>query len=193
MGSLSSILEQLDERYIAKEIGIPHDEARMAFRLDSNTVSNIDEFTRIIGEYYNYHFGKCVSRGGKMSRSDAEGRAKEIIEREYRNHRSDFVGAFNDAHDGTNGGLRVVLDVIASHLRSESIERHIRKVLDDEVKPNSWEDKVDIIRQFMSRCGKDVSQSMDVSNPERYAGNFDSLIREYVEALKRTSKSFRRL
>lgn len=193
MGSLASILEQLDERYIARTISQPHDEARMNYPLSSNTVSTIEEFTEIIGDYYNYHFNRCVSVGGYMSNSEAEGRAKDIIEREYRTRGGNFVSAFNDAHDGTNGGLRVILDKIAEGLKAESVERHIRKVFDDEVRPNSWDDKVDIIRQFMARCGRDISQSMDTSRPERYATDYNELIRSYVDALRRTSSVFRRL
>ncbi len=193
MGSLSSILEQLDERYIAKKIGIPHDEARGSYRLATNTVSDIDSFRKIIGDYYNYHFTNCVSNGGFLSATEAQGRAKEVIESNYRNHGSDFVGAFNDAHDGTNGGLRIVLDKIAEQLKMEAIERHIRKVFDDEVKPNSWEDKVDIIRQFINRYGQDISQHLDTSKPERYASNYADLLRAYVDSLKRTSSLFRRL
>jgi len=193
MGSLSSILEKLDERYIAKDIGIPHDEARLNYQLTSNTVADIDEFTRIIGNYYNYHFTKCVSHGGLLSSTEADGRAKEIVEEEYRRIGSNFVGAFNDAHDGLHGGLRVILDKIADKLKAESVERHIRKVFDDEVKPNSWDDKVDIIRQFISTLGQDLSKHLDVSNPERYATNYNELIRTYVESLKQTSSIFRRL
>jgi hypothetical protein len=193
MGSLSTILEQLDERYIAKNIGIPHDGARGSYRLATNTVPDIDMFRQIIGDYYNYHFTTCVSHGGSLSATEAQGRAKEIIESNYRNHGSDFVGAFNDAHDGTNGGLRIILDKIAQQLKEEAIERHIRKVFDDEVKPNSWEDKVDIIRQFISRCGQDVFQQVDVSKPERYASNWTELIRAYIDSLRKTSSLFRRL
>lgn len=193
MGSLSSILEQLDERYIAKNIGVPHDGARGSYRLATNTVSDIDSFRKIIGDYYNYHFTNCVSNGGFLSATEAQGRAKEIIESSYRDHGSDFVGAFNDAHDGTHNGLRAVLDTIAEQLKTEAIERHIRKVFDDEVKPNSWEDKVDIIKQFIGRCGPDISSSVDVSKPERYASNYAELIRAYVDSLRKTSSMFRRL
>jgi len=193
MGSLTSILEQLDERYIAKSIGIPHDEARMNYYLSSNTVSDIDEFRQIIGDYYDYHFTKCISHGGSLSNVEAQERAKEILERDYRQHGSDFIGAYNDAHDGTNGGLRVILDKIATQLKAESVERHIRNVFDNEVKPNSWEDKVNIIRQFISQCGPDIARSLDTSSPERYASNYNELIRAYVDSLKKTSAVFRRL
>ncbi len=192
MGSLISILNKLDERSIAKNIGIPHDEARMNYQLSSNTVSDIDEFREIIGDYYNYHFTTCVSHGGTLTSIEAQGRAKEILENIDRNRVGNFVGVYNDANEGTNGGLRTILDRISNQLKAESIERYIRGVFDDEVKSNSWDDKVEIIKQFMSHCGPDISQSLDVSKPERYASNYNDLIRAYVESLRKTSSIFRR-
>ncbi|MBK7090662.1 MAG: hypothetical protein IPH59_02900 [bacterium] len=193
MGYLSSILEQLDERYIARLIAIPHDQARMKYAPPLFAIVDIGEFTRVIGEYYNYHFVTCISHGGYLTASESEGRAKDILDREYRQQRGGFVGAFNDARFGTNGGLRAILDIIADSLKAESIARHMRKVLDDEVKPNSWEDKVDIISQFMSRCGPDVLKQLDTANPERYAADYEDLIRAYVDGLRKTSALFLRI
>jgi len=193
MGSLETILRQLDEREIAKRIGIPHDEARMAYSLKKNTVDDFDEFVRIISHYYKYHFTNCVAKGGSLSASDAEGAAKEIIEEKYHRKGSNIRGAYSDAHDGTNGGLRIMLDIIAEHLKVESVERYVRKVFDDQVKPVSWEDRVDIIRQFIARCGADLSPAIDSSHPERYANDYAELIRSYVRALEQTSAMFRKL
>jgi hypothetical protein len=193
MGSLEAILRQLDEREIAKKIGIPHDEARMAFSLKKNTVSDFAEFVRTISEYYNYHFVKCISGTGSLSPSEAEGRAKEIIEQKYRSKGSNLQGAFTDAKDGTNGGLRIILDLIAEHLKAEAVERYVRKVFDDQINPTDWEEKVDIIRQFISRCGADLSPSIDIRHPERYAKDYTQLIGSYVKALEQTSSIFRRL
>ena len=193
MGSLTSILKQLDERYIARTIGIRHDEARMTYYLSSNTVADMDKFRQVIGDYYNHHFTTCISRGGTLNTFEAQERAKEIIGRDYKSRGSSFIGAYNDAHDGTNGGLRIVLDTIANRLKEESVERHIRNVFDNEVRPNKWEDKVDIIRQFIAQCGPDLAGSIDVSKPEKYASNYDVIIRAYMDSLKRTSAMFRRL
>lgn len=193
MGSLEAILKQLDEREIARKIGIPHDEARMAFSLKKNTVKDFAEFTKTISEYYNYHFVKCVSGGGSLNPSEAEGRAKEIIEQRYRSKGSNLQGAFADAKDGTNGGLRIMLDLIAEHLKAEAVERYIRKVFDDQINPTAWEEKVDIIRQFIARCGADLSPSIDTKNPERYAKDYTQLISSYLKALEQTSSIFRRL
>jgi len=160
MPSIQGLLEALDERTIAREVGIPHDEARMNFALHSNTVNDFDEFADLIGHYYNHHFTQCVSGGGGLPRAEAVGRAKEILEREYRRRQGDIVTAYNDAHDGTNGGLRHVCDVIAEALKAEAVERHVREVFDARVAPNSWDSKVRLIQDFIAHCGVNMSSSI---------------------------------
>ena len=192
MGNINALLDALSERTIAREIGLAHDEARMQYHLDSNTVRDFDEFSRTIADYYNHHFTECVSGGGSLSVAEAGGRAKEIIGREYRRRGGDVTSAFNNAHDGTDGGMRAVLDIICEGIKAESVERYIRDMFDRHVAPNSWDDKVDIIRQFISRCGAQLSSSIRASQPEAYAQNFEELIRSYANALRQTSAMFRR-
>ena len=194
MAAIDSLLTALDEREIAQQIGLKHDEARMGYQLQSNTVGNFDEFTDAIADYYNHHFTQCVSGGGALSRSEAAGRAKEILVQEYRRRgNADIVAAFNDGHDGTNGGMRVILDILAEALKAQSVERYVGGLFDQHVAPNSWEDKVEIIRQFIAKCGANLASSIDASQPERYAQNFQELIQSYVQSLQRTSSIFRRL
>ncbi len=193
MPSINNLLAALDERVIAQRIGIPHDEARLRYSLYSNTVTNFDRFSDVLGDYYNHHFAACVSHGSALARSEATGRAKELLEREYRRQNGDIVTAFNDAHDGTNGGLRLVLDKVAEGLKAESVQRYVREVFDRHVAPNAWEDKVAIIRQFIAQCGVHLSSSIRADQPERYARDYQELIRSYVAALQRTSSIFRRL
>jgi hypothetical protein len=193
MGTIDTLLAALDERTIARSIGIRHDEVRMRYPLRSNTVDDFNAFSQVISDYYNYHFTACISGGGSLSPGEAAGRAKELLEREYRRANGDIVTAFNDACDGTNGGLRVVLDKIAEGLKAESVERYIREMFDRHVAPNAWEQKVEIIRQFIACCGVHLSASIRADQPERYAHNYNELIRSYVDALERTSSVFRRL
>ena len=193
MATISSLLGYLDERAIARNVAIPHDEKRMQYHLSSNTVTDWDQFSDIITDYYNYHHTGCVSRGGRLSGSEAYGRATELLEKEYRKKGGDLVSAFNDAHDGTNGGLRSVLDIICEAIKVESVERYVRDMFDRHVAPNSWDQKVDMIRQFIAYAGPYLSSSIVVSQPERYAQNYSELIRSYVEGLRQTSSMFRRL
>jgi len=190
---IQSLLEELDERTIAQRIGIPHDQARMRYQLQQNLVKSFEEFSWNIAEYYNHHYTGCVSHGGYLSTSEAAGRAKELLEREYRRRNGDIVMAYNDAHDGTNGGMRAVLDTIAEGLKAESVERYIRDVFDRYVEPNSWEQKVEIIRNFIGQCGHHLASSIRTDKPERYARDYQELITSYVDALQKTSSIFRRL
>lgn len=193
MATINSLLAHLDERTIAQRIGIRHDEARLSYHLQSNTVSDFPQFREIITDYYNYHDTKCVSMGGRLPDSEAYGRVKELVERAYRKRRGDIVSAFNSAHDGTNGGMRVVLDTIAEGLKAEAVERYITDAFDRHITPNSWEQKVDMIRQFITYCGPNLSSSIRADQPERYAHDYSELIRSYVECLQQTSAIFRRL
>ncbi len=194
MASFQTLVEELNERTIAQRVGIKHDEARMSYRLSKNTVRTFSEFDGILGDYVNYHITKCVSNGGTLSLAEASSRGKEILEAEYRRRRNgDIVSAYNDARDGTNGGLRMCLDVIAERLKTESLERYIRDVFDRHVHPSSWEDKLKIIRQFIDQCGHYLGSSIRSDQPERYAQNYQDLIRAYTSAMDNTSSIFRRL
>jgi hypothetical protein len=115
------------------------------------------------------------------------------LEREYRRHGGDIVTAYNDAHDGTNGGVRHVLDTIAEGLKAESVEAFVQDVFDCYVAPNSWEQQVEIIRQFIAQCGVHIAVSIRADQPERYAKSYRELIDAYVSALQKTSSIFRRL
>jgi len=190
---INNLLVEIDEKTIAQRVGIPHDETRIRYRLDSNIVENFEEFTLIISDYFNYHFTSCVSNGGKLSSSEAATRAKELLEKQYRRRDGDIVMAYNDAHDGTNGGVRATIDIIAESMKAEAIERYIRDAFDRYVPPNSWEQKVEIIRQFIAKCGDYLASSIRTDQPERYAYNYQELIHSYVSALQKTSTIFRRL
>jgi len=72
------------------------------------------------------------------------------------------------------------------------VEGYIREAFDRYVKPDSWEEKVDIMSQFIARFGHLLSSSIRAGQPERYAQNYEELIRSYVDSLKRTSSIFRR-
>lgn len=193
MATINSLLSALDERTMAQRVGIPHDEARMRYPIESNTIGTFERFSAVITDYCNYHYTGCISNGGQLSPDDAYARAKELLERDNRRRRGNIVSAFNDAHDGTNGGMRGILDTIADGLKAEALENYVTAVFDRHVAPNSWDQKVDMIRQFISWFGNILPSSIDASTPERYAQDYAGLIRAFVQGLQQTSAIFRRL
>lgn len=188
--NVPAVLSALDERTIARVIGIPHDEARIRFHLNSNTVQSYQEFEDVIACYVQHHDNYCVSVGGHLPRTEALGRAKEMLEKEYHRHNGNIVSAFHDAQ-GLNGGMRKILDALAEAMKADSTERYIRNVL-DQISPVSWPQRVDAVRQFLAQCGPYLAPSIDPQAPERYAQDINELIRSYVAGLRNTSAMFRR-
>ena len=194
MSKISALLAELSEQTIAQRIAIPHDEARMQFGLRSNTVRTFDEFSRICRDYYNYHFTRCVTRGGSLSPSEAWHLAKRMIERGApERERRDIVAAFKDARDGTNGGLRHTLDLIADGLKNQSIQGYVTDVFDRHVTPDSWREKVETVRDFIAHCGVDLSPFVETDQPERYAQDFRPIVSAFVAGLQETAGVLRRL
>jgi hypothetical protein len=194
MNDIDTLMAALDEHQIAREVALPHDEARLAYRLKQNTVRSFDEFSKVVGDYYNHHFAHCITRGGTLPAWDACSRAKEILEYEYqRRNGLDILAAFKDALHGTNGGLRVQLDVIAEQLKAEAVERYIRDVFDRHIDPDSFAARVEILRQFAARSGIELKSWFDAQHPERYASKYKEVIRSYVKGLQHTAGTLRRL
>lgn len=191
MSVLDNILYELDESYIVEKIAKKHDEARAQYSLRSITVPDDIAFDNLIADYYNYHFTKCISPGGELSRADAAGRAKDIITQEYRRKSLGKLNAYSDGKNGTNGGMRKILDIIMESLKEDAVERHFRDVIDRHIAPSRWEEQVEIIKELFKRIPN--SQHINKDQPERYARNYEELIRAMVDELRTQSTIFRRL
>ncbi len=191
MSVLHKILTELDEIYLVNHIKKDHDEARMQYHLKSNTVLDDTQFDDMIADYFNYHFTRCVTGGGKLSRAEAASRAKKIILKEYHKRGKDKLHAYADGKNGTNEGMRGILDIILYSLRDEAVDNHIQDVLDRYVRPSSFNEQVEIINELINI---DIfSQHLDKNHPERYARNYEELIRGLANAIKAQSIQIRRL
>lgn len=192
MAVLDHILAELDEMYIVNNVTKQHDEARNMYPIRVMTVSDDIEFDNMIADYYNFHFGKCISHGANLSRSEAAGRAKEIIAKEYSSRGMKKVNAYYDGKNGTNSGMYRILDTISESIKEDAVERHIRDVLDRYIQPSSFPEKVSIIIEIFNMIGR-RDPHIDYEYPERYASNYEELVRAIANYLKTQSMIFRRL
>jgi hypothetical protein len=187
--SLRSLLVATSEVAIAKGVAIYHDTVRVSYPFYANKVESFENFTKAVANYYSYHFSQCYGKG--LSQGEVSSRSIRILEQEYRERGGDLFAAYKDARDGTNGGLAVILDRIAEHLKAESIERYIQDVFEKCMSPISRKSKVEMIRQFIARNDQNLPSSVLNDQPERYADNYHELIKAYIESLKNTSRIFR--
>jgi hypothetical protein len=193
MASIENLMAELDQKFLARKFSDLHNRVRSHYHLKQDKVKSFDEFSWIIGDYYNFHFTSCISGGGNLPKTEAVDRAKEIIKKEYRRQGKDIVSAYNDARDNSDVGLFGILTIIAQGLKAEAIERWIREAFDRHVAPNSWDQKVDMIKQFIDYCGPSIFSYVDSAHPERYANNFGELISAYLRGLEETTSIVDRL
>ena len=192
MGSITNLLRELDSRSIAQDVERRHLEARMQFRCPTSLVRSLDEFYDVIAAYYIFHMTRCSTGGGTFRFPEAKNNAKKIVEREARRTGGDIITAYNNAHDGTQGGLGAVLDTIAEGLKYDAIESYVEDAFDRHVAANQWEDKVQMITQFIAHAGSTLPEDIRSGDPKRFANDYKQLIHEYAEAMRRVASSFRR-
>lgn len=193
MVSYNSLAQALAEQEMTDRVAVPHDDARARYALERNRASTFQEFTDVITRYYLYHYSTCVAPGAKLAVSQARSEVKQLLESRLRRGEGDIVTYFVRARDGTEGGLRVILDTIAEGLKAQAVANYVRDVFDCHVEPNCFEDKVEMIRQFIKACGDSLSSSIRADQAERYATNYQELINDFLRALRGTSAMFRRL
>jgi len=193
MTLLDELAYALQETTVARRVGTIHDKAREDYQCGVDRVSDWDSFKNVIADYYTYHFARCVAHGGRLSRAEAWGKAKEIIEREYHRRRSDIHGAFADARDGTNGGVRVLLNTVAEGIKATSSEYYMIDEIDSRIPPNDFTRKTQVVREVMDRLGVRLENSIQANMPQQYAQSYLDIIHTYVLWLQQTSSIFRRL
>ncbi|MEX2389204.1 MAG: hypothetical protein WD534_15105 [Phycisphaeraceae bacterium] len=198
MPSIERLLNELDEVTIAQRVTHLHDAARMSYPLQANTVPDARTFERIIGDYVRHHLQHC--HGSQLPMFEAVSRAKQLLERGGRDGGAgggsgggSLLNALDDARWGTGGGLRRVLDRIADGLRDEAMHHYVVDTFDRHVALDSFEQRVEIIRQFMARFGHALSPAVRRERPERYANDYRRLIQDFVQNMHRLSSSFRRI
>ncbi len=190
--SIQALLSELSERTIAQRVTNSHDQARLDYHPRSNIVKSWQEFEDIIADYMQYLYARCVTGGGRIGRSQAAGRAKEIINETYHRQGGDSTSAFRDCQEGVNSGLRGVLDILCDSEKEQAVRYYSRAVFDRYLPPDDWERRKVYVSEFIRHCGVALP-GIDPSDPSRYARDIETLITALIRSLRQTSTIFRKL
>jgi hypothetical protein len=93
------------------------------------------------------------------------------------------AAALVESQDGTRGGLRHIFDRLTEELKREQTERHFHLVFTEMVDPLDWEARLALMSAFLERIGLSLPPKVRDGPPERYAANYEPIIRYYVESL----------
>ena len=102
------------------------------------------------------------------------------------------MGAFKNAVDGRDNGVRGLVERILESMKQEAVEAYTRSVLDQFVKPVSWEDKVEFARAMLASCDPHFASTLHRDEPERYAAAYEEFALTYVQFLRQTEAALGR-
>lgn len=190
MSKLQNIINELDELFIVNNVTGIHDDIRNQYPRRRLKVYSDEEFDDMIADYYNFHFTRCVSFGGQLTKSEAAGRAKEIIANALSEEGMNIIHAYYNGKNGLHGGMNKILDIISETLKMEARERHVRSVLDKYIPQSNWEEKVSIMKEILQTIPGQANY-IEKNQPERYAHDYERFVRSVINYINSKGKQLR--
>ncbi len=179
---LDKILDLIGQDYINRSVLSQHDLARESFNSPQMIVEEHDKFKYIVTAYVKHHM---VSTGeGEPSDSAAFGTAKGILDRAYEQDRyqEGYPRAQQMAHDGTDGGMRGILNEIADGLKRRALGNHLDDVFHEHIDVLSKEHSKELSRAFYNRFGSILTRADHEFDEDTFAWNTRAAL-DYYRAL----------
>lgn len=188
-----TITSMINEQALAQEVGIPLDSARGSYTLTSSTVQTYEEFLDTLQSFYVHlhrRTGGPPTEG--LEATKARDEAIALLKRSFRRKGDDSV-AFVRAKDGTEGGMRSVLDAMTEQLKAERQGAYVQRILKEAIDALDWDDRVAFMRGAMERLGPLLPPELKNEPVERFAPNGEVIAQTYVQALDRMGQLLRTL
>ena len=188
---LRLVLSEMDEDMLTL-IGLPIDSARAAYVMESITVKSYDAFLETIASFYIHLMRYTGKVSDPVERSASEAAAIKLLERAF-SRDGGFNEALFEAKNGTNGGLRLVLDVMTERFKKEEKEKHVNLVLKLALDPLNWEGKVALMGALLKRLEPFLTPKIASQPPERYTQHYETIVRGYVQSMDQLKSLLRSL
>ena len=189
---LDLLKSEIDADALAFKFGIPIDSARASFTLESVRLKESQNLTEIATSFYIHLLRHTQNIKGVVSVRNAEAEALALIERTF-STKGGFRGAIAEAKHATNGGLRMILDMLTEEYKHELKKQHVSYVLKSALDPLDWESKVSLITEIMKTLQHVLPKKIKSQPPERFAGHYELIVNAYVDSINKLDMIFRRL
>ncbi len=189
---IEKILAELSEENLTEKIGKRLDEARGSYIMDTVTVKNSFEFNDAITAFYAHMFRHTSSPGGHAKKDALSANAIKLVEKAFKK-KGGYKAALSEGKDGTNGGMRLVFDVMTEYLKQEEKGKYITMVFKVTIDPFDWDAKVRFMEAFMERIGPELPADLRDLPAKKLADNWETIIRHYAELKAKVSDLLKRL
>lgn len=148
------ILDLLDHGKIERKVLLRHDEARERFSLPSMVVSSAREFKFFLEKYVQHHWE--YTGQGRLSPERSFSEARRILDGIFSDdpYQEGYVAALQMGLDGTKGGMREILNQVATALKRRHLQDYSDHVFYEHIDPLSKADAVALGRAYYRRFGE---------------------------------------
>lgn len=186
--AFDALAARINERALAHKYGIPIDSARGAYVLASSTVGSYEEFIDTLAAFY-IHLQRHLHPEvvGSPDMGTARTKATALLEKTFYGEAASKA-AFVRATDGTDGGMRQVLDLVTEQFKRQEQAEYVHQVFKDALEPMDWDQRVAFMRGAMKRLGPFLPADLRDQPPERFARRPEVIIQVFVESLDRINR-----
>ena len=157
------ILDLIGQDYVNKNVLMKHDVARESFKLPKMIVADHEEFKYLVTSYVEHHLTSVGD--GAPTAANAFGEARGILDRAFEQdaYQEGYARALQMALDGSEGGMRAIVNEIADELKRRALRNYLDHVYYQHINVLSKEDNLALSRAFFERFGSILKRfGMDV-------------------------------
>lgn len=176
MGRFDNLMEHLNPKMIIEKTQTPHDNARAGVTLQSSIVGSYPEFESLLIAYVHHHMEQTW--GGAPPPDMCLDRARMFLDKSMGYDNAVFI-----AMSGADGGIHYVLNEISNGFKEEAKRAYFTYIVDSFIEPMSFEETVEVMREFKERVGTYSPASFGYISPEQMAAKYKEILWSYIDSL----------
>jgi len=186
-----ALLEKFNRDYINRTVLAKHDEARALFRLPTIRVRDHREFNYLLTTYIQHHHQAIGD--GVPPNAAAFGEGKRILEQAFNKdrHQDGYAVALQMALDGSQGGMRHILNEVTDAIKRRAYQDHIDNTFLNTVNVLSKKDNMDLAKAFFAHFRPTLERFGYTFDETSFVHDTRAAIEYYAEVLEsifRTAK-----
>lgn len=189
---LNTLLSELDPKNLAEKVGIPIDSARGNFVLDSSVAQSDLEFFEIINAFYLHLLRWTHQLVEPVDPTSVAAEAAHCLERAF-SRKGGARAAKAEGLDGSQGGMRIVLDAYCEEYKSSQEYKHINWILTEMLEALPYEQKLSVMGEVLEFLRPYLPGDLQDLTPEQLIGREREVIHRLARAISNLRNLLRNL
>jgi len=183
-----ALMTAISAETLAREIGMPIEEARISFSPPSLVIEDNDLFTSTCTSFFLALTERLAITPPAPVQADS---ANELLAQAF-SQEGGIDAAWEEARFAVRGGMRFVLDRMTDTYKQKLQVARVKRVLEQQLNQLQWTERRALMQRLLSSLGSFLPSDLRGMDPARLVRECDRIAWAYVIALDRAAAMFRR-